>query len=201
MSISALREKALAHNANQKFRYNVCLDEGLRTKIDEASTRLVECHKARDSLLEEENGNPGESMPLRKTISSPQSSATISIDKEIADLESQIEELEASIPDDSLLIIVFQRMTPTAYQQVEIDQLKEDGSIDWAAVWEIRNAASYQQCEDRHGNVVDLSWDQVRENVLSSADMDFISQGVTALNRRCSYVPFKHPNFGRRATS
>ena len=131
MSIETLRAKALAHNTNLRWRYPVCLDIDLRAKIDQAATALQQLHAERAEL-------EADGIPARKLSDNPR----LKIDKQITEAEARLEALEASIPDDDLLVVVFRRQTPDEYQTMQAAHLVDGKQLDLAGFWPALAAAS-----------------------------------------------------------
>ena len=190
MSIETLRAKALAHNESLRWRYPVCLDLELRAKIDQAATALQQLHAERAEL-------EADGIPARKLSDNPR----LKIDKQIAEAEARLEALEASIPDDSLLQVVFRRLAPGDYQTLQTEHIIDAKQLNLATFWPALAAAAFVCCEDRHGTGVGLTWDEVREATLSSMDLDYIYQGLVGFNRALQTIPFETPTSGVPATN
>lgn len=197
MSIETLRAKALAHNASLRFTYPMCLDPEHRAKIDKAASKLSDLNEQR-RLLE-----TAEDLPARRKLTD--APPTLKIDKQLAEIEAELELLEAEIPDDALLLVHFKRLSPTQYQDLQSSHLTQepgkDAKLDVASWWIALAEATYLETTDRSGENLNLTWDDVRENTLSSMDLEYCYAGIVELHRRVTRVPFKTSTSGAPATS
>lgn len=193
MSIDQIRAKALAHNSTITWSYPVCLDRDRKAAIDAAMQALTSLQeeKARASQL------PAEDAPRRRTIADK----VKSLDQRIADAEAELQDLEDDVPDDDLIVLVFGRITPDAYQTLQSEHLADSKQVDLRTFWPALADTCYRRTETKDGEDLDATWDEIREGALDSQDMDTIYVGVTNLHRAGSTIPFDRKSSGAPATS
>lgn len=196
MSIDQIRAKALTHNSTITWSYPVCLDRDRKKAIDDATQALtaLQEEKARAAQLSAEDAPQGSRRRSIASVSSP-------LDRRITDAEDRLQALEDAVPDDDLIVLVFGRITPDAYQAMQGEYLLDGKQVDLRGFWPALAAACYRRTETKTGEDLTMSWDEVRDGALDSQDMDFIYMGVTNLHRAGSTIPFDRKSSGAPATS
>ena len=195
MSVKDLRNIALAYNLNRKFTYPVCLDEELRNEIDQAANALQEARKRLADAEATLNADP--KLAGRKLSDNPRGW----LEKLVTGAETKLSDLENSIPDDHLLILVFARLTPDRYQELQTARIDEKGNLDLAGFYVDLACECWIHATSKTDEVVELTWDETRNSVLSPTDLSYIYVGLVGLHQQVTRIPFNQANSGAPATN
>ena len=166
MSIESLRELALYRNSKREFAMTICLDDDALSAYHAEIARI-------DKLPE------------------PKSMADKPVDKQVL-----IDKAEAALPRESLIEIVFHPVAPVQYEKLVEESSDARGQLDFRAFYPAILSACYSQARDMDGNDLGLSWEEVRDNTLTSSDYDECVAGVVRMHRSGQAVHFGRASSG-----
>ena len=168
MSIESLRELALYRNSRREFVLTVCLDDDALSAYHEEIARI-------EKLSDD----------------SPRSMADKPVDK-----QALIDKAEAALPRESLVEIVFHPVAPVQYEKLVEESSDARGQLDFRAFYPAVLAACYSCARDMDGHDLGLSWEEVRDNTLTSSDYDECVAGVVRMHRSGQAVHFGRASSG-----
>lgn len=188
--IEELRELALARNGAERHRFPLCLDDDLRAQINQAADDLKEAKAALDELAENK--------AKAKSLSS--AAPTTTAKRRVQDLSDQIDALEQQAADRSIFIRM-RRLPPAEYETLLHAHLDKEGNPEPFSLFPAITRSCYVDTVDAQDEDLRLSWGELTEKVLNSADMDALQVFAMNLNRAGSSISFTKASFGRLATN
>lgn len=171
MSIEALRALALARNAERRFRLTVCLDDGYLQLLHGAEAAVAEAGRG----------------PSRMDGSR---------EKKISDAQAALEKVQADIPEDATIVVVFRPVTPGEYEDILAAAAGPDRKTDFGRFYPALCEACYVGCESLTGEDLGVGWQELVDSALTGQDYDNAIAGCVALHRSGQTVDFRPGSSG-----
>jgi hypothetical protein len=149
--------------------------------------------RSREALLGE-----GTEAAASKNLASVSSRKTL-----LAQIKSCEDELaaliEAAKPDS--IFVQLRRLPPNEYQAIQEQCIGADGKLAFDKQWPMLLQACYVNTLDADGADMELGYDELLSNVLTSVDFDTLAAYALQLNRSAATIPFTQGNSGRPGIS
>lgn len=211
-SAAQLRELALSRAA-QLHPLVLVLDDQLRTEIRDVSDQLDQLQQARRQMIDAGNytpAPPAAPASLADTDPDDDGGHPLEVDRLIGQCRALLADTEQrAIAAGMVLVVNFRRARPADYQRMLAeseaaaralpDEQQAQALTDHLG--DALAAAGFAGCTTGQGDPVELTLDELRDQVMDHADLATMRTHLILTNREGAAVPFSRPSFGPPAGS